>query len=61
MIEMPYISPKFTIDDIHRIREYNSEVTKNMTVEEKCEYFNSRGKEVQRKIEELKKTKGHAK
>ncbi|MDR3244163.1 MAG: hypothetical protein LBT79_05385 [Elusimicrobiota bacterium] len=28
------ISPNFTIDDIHKIREYNYELRKNMTFEQ---------------------------
>lgn len=30
-METLVISPDFTIDDIHKIREYNYEITKNMT------------------------------
>ena len=29
------ISPDFTVEDIHKIRERNYEVTKHMTAEEK--------------------------
>jgi len=36
-IPMPEISPNFTIDDIHKIREWNYERYKNMTPEEICE------------------------
>lgn len=54
MVEMPYISPKFTIDDIHRIREYNYEVTKDMTVEEQCKYYNDAGRAFLKELEELK-------
>ena len=49
------ISPNFTIEDIHKIREKNYEITKNMTRQEKMDYYNSRGMEVHRKIQELKK------
>lgn len=41
MIEKPKISPDFTIEDIHRIREYNYEITKDMTMEEKLAYYNT--------------------
>ena len=44
------ISPAFTIDDIHRIREANYEFTKHMTTEEKLEYYNSAGKAAEREI-----------
>lgn len=33
-MKRPDISPNFTIDDIHKIREYNYERRKNMTVQE---------------------------
>ena len=39
------ISPKFTIEDIHKIREENYEKTKNMTMAEKIAYYNGLGKE----------------
>ena len=35
------ISPDFTIEDIHKIREHNYEVTKYMTMEEKLLYYNT--------------------
>ncbi|MDE5818363.1 MAG: hypothetical protein K2N41_05460 [Lachnospiraceae bacterium] len=35
------ISPEFTIEDIHRIRERNYEETKHMTVKEKLLYYNT--------------------
>lgn len=49
------ISPNFTIEDIHRIREYNYEMTKDMTRQEKMDYYNERGKKVQGKIQNVKK------
>lgn len=45
------ISPNFTVDDIHRIREENYEHTKNMTMEEKIAYYNTSGMEAEREIE----------
>ncbi len=52
------ISPDFTIEDIHKIREYNYEMTKNMTRQEKMDYYNGRGRKVQRMLQEMKnKTK----
>lgn len=47
----PVISPDFTIEDIHKIREYNYEVTKNMTIEEKIAYYNSAGREAEKEIQ----------
>ncbi len=48
------ISPNFTIEDIHKIREYNYEMTKHMTVEEKRDYYNAGTREVQRILQEMK-------
>jgi|GEM_PF-1125001 len=36
-IPMPEISPDFTIEDIHKIREWQYECRKGMTPEEICE------------------------
>ena len=49
------VSPDFTVEDIHKIREKNYEITKNMTRQEKMDYYNNRGMDVHRKIQKLKK------
>ena len=49
------ISPDFTIEDIHKIREYNYEMTKSMTVEEKRDYYNAGTREAQRILQEMKR------
>ena len=36
------ISPDFTIEDIHKIREYNYNITKDMTPQERRNYYNKR-------------------
>lgn len=48
------ISSNFTIEDIHKIREKNYEITKDMTEQERRDYYNNRGMEVHRKIQEMK-------
>lgn len=48
------VSPNFTIEDIHKIREYNYEMTKDMTVQEKKDYYNAGTREVQRIIQEMR-------
>ncbi|MDE6748172.1 MAG: hypothetical protein K2K21_03795 [Lachnospiraceae bacterium] len=53
-MEKPILSPDFTIEDIHKLREYNYEITKDMTDEERMDYYNNRGREVQRKLERMK-------
>jgi hypothetical protein len=40
-IPKPKISDKFTIEDIHIIREWNYERFKDATVEERNEYYNN--------------------
>ena len=54
MMEKPVLSPDFTIEDIHKLREYNYEVIKHMTDEERMDYYNKRGREVQKKLEKMK-------
>lgn len=52
------ISPDFTIGDIHKIREYNYEMTKNMTKEERDQYYRKRelhAIEVEKLIEQRRK------
>ena len=53
-MDKPVLSPDFTIEDIHKLREYNYYQTKDMTLQERIEYYNSRGLEVHRKIQERK-------
>jgi hypothetical protein len=48
------ISPAFTIEDIHKIRERNYEVTKNMTIEEKLHYYNTPRTDAEQQIERLR-------
>ena len=48
------ISPNFTIEDIHKVRENNYNITKDMTPQERRDYYNKRGMEVHRLIQERK-------
>lgn len=41
MAVKPVISKDFTLEDIYKIREYNYEVTKGMTLQEKLAYYNA--------------------
>ena len=54
MVTKPDISPDFTIDDIHKIREYHYELTKNMTRQEKMAFYNEGAKEFLKEMEERK-------
>lgn len=53
-MEKPILSPNFTIDDIHKLREYNYYLTKDMNPRERQNYYNERGMEVHRQIQERK-------
>ena len=41
-VNKPEISKDFTIDDIHKIREYNYEETKKLTVAEQAAYYKAK-------------------
>lgn len=60
MIAKPVISPDFTIEDIHKLREYHYELTKDMTTQEKRDYYNKSGMEVHRQIQERKLQKAQS-
>ena len=48
-MEKPVLSPNFTNEDIHKLREYHYEMTKHMTDQERIDYYNRRGHEIQEK------------
>ena len=50
-MEKPILSPNFTIEDIHKLREYNYYITKDMTPQERRNYYNEKGMAFQREIE----------
>lgn len=50
-MEKPTLSPDFTIEDIHKLREYNYYLTKDMTPQERRNFYNERGRAFQREIE----------
>ena len=56
-ISKPNISNDFTIEDIHKIREHNHEVTKDMTFEERKAYYEEGASEVLDRIAQLKADK----
>ncbi len=53
-MEKPILSDDFTIEDIHKLREYNYEMTKELSREEKMDYYNNKGKEFLKELEEQK-------
>lgn len=54
IMETLVISPNFTIEDIHKVRENNYNIAKDMTPQERRDYYNKRGMEVHRLIQERK-------
>ena len=56
----PILSPNFTIEDIHKLREYNYYQTKDMSRQERIDYYNTRGMEVNKEIQARKKLAGSA-
>ena len=54
IMETFVISSSFTIEDIHKVRENNYNITKDMTPQERRDYYNKRGMEVHRLIQERK-------
>ena len=57
MVYLLDISPNFTVEDIHKIREHNYEVTKHMTTEEKLLYYNTPRTDAEEQIERLRARK----
>jgi hypothetical protein len=51
------ISPNFTIEDIHKIREYDYEMTKGMTLEEENAYFDKGAEYCRNEIKRIREEK----
>ena len=45
------LSPDFAIEDIHKLREYNYYLTKDMTSQERRNFYNERGRAFQKETE----------
>ena len=50
-MEKPILSPNFTIEDIHKLRAYNYYLTKDMTPQERRNFYNEHGRAFQMEIE----------
>jgi uncharacterized protein (UPF0305 family) len=57
-MKKPKISPNFTVEDIHKIRRYTYELTKNMTYNERMDYINKKADNTLKAIEKIRKEKG---
>ena len=53
----PNISKDFTIEDIHKIREYNYETRKYMSAEEYAKDVNKKARRGIERVEEIRKRK----
>jgi hypothetical protein len=51
-IPKPVLSPNFTIDDIHKIREWHYEQLKDASIEERIAFYRKGSEDVLRMIEE---------
>ena len=60
MVAQPIISPDFTIEDIHKIREYHYELTKDMTTQERINFYNEGGRAFLAEMEKRKRQKAAA-
>ena len=60
MIAKPDISPDFTIDDIYKIREYHYELNKDMTTQERINFYNEGGRAFLAEMEKRKRQKAAA-
>jgi len=56
-IPQPEISQDFTIDDIHKIREWNYEKLKDATPEERAEYYRNSTQRFQKRIAKARSAK----
>lgn len=59
MIEMnkPIFNGSFSVDDIHKLREYHYETTKNLSAKEFIDDINKRAEEFKKKLKKAKKEK----
>lgn len=55
-MKKPDISDKFTMEDIHSIREYNAEKRKELSLEERLKDIKDSADECEKEINELKKS-----
>ena len=48
------ITGELTVEEIHKIREYNYEMTKNMTWDERWDYYNKGAEQTLKRMENLR-------
>jgi len=50
----PVLIPDFTIEDIHKSKKYNYYQTKDMSLQERIDYYNRRGMDIHKIIQRRK-------
>lgn len=53
-MDKPIIKDSFSVDDIHKIREYHYETTKNLSKEERLEEIRKKAENVKRELRQMK-------
>lgn len=53
-MEKPVFKDSFSVDDIHKLREYHYEITKDITTEERIKEINDKADEVEREVEAMR-------
>ena len=53
-MKKPVIRDSFSVDDIHRVREYHYETTKNLSKEERLEEIRKKAENVKSKLREMR-------
>jgi len=56
-MKKPDVSPNFTIEDIHKIREYHYELTKDMASEDRFEFYREGSREFKKLMTEQRHIK----
>lgn len=56
-MKKPNLKNSFSVDDIHKIREYNYERTKDLTKDELITFVNSEADKIRKKINKSKRKK----
>ena len=53
-IPKPDVSPDFTIEDIHKVREWHYETLKDATPQERAEFYNAGARTFEQNVERRK-------
>ena len=56
-MDKPILKDSFSVDDIHRLREYHYEITKDMTREERIKEINDKAEKFEKEMKERRDKK----